>query len=132
MIGIDTNLLIRMAMQDDPVQCAKVDSFLASLSGKEVGFVSLVTLIESVWVLEKRYRLPKPDVVRFVQELLDAPELKLERDAAVSQALHRFTASTADFADCLIERVSHHAGCTHTVTFDLAASKSSGMVLLQI
>lgn len=132
MIGIDTNLLVRLTMQDDPVQCAKVDSFLASLSPQKVGFVSLVTLIESVWVLERRYRLPKFDLIRFVQELLDAPELKLERDAAVSQALQRFTASTADFADCLIERVSHHAGCTHTVTFDLAASKSSGMVLLQV
>jgi predicted nucleic-acid-binding protein len=61
---------------------------------------------------------------------LDAPELKLEREAAVSHALQRFKASTADFADCLIERVCHHAGCTHTVTFDIAASKSTGMVLL--
>jgi predicted nucleic-acid-binding protein len=130
MIGIDTNLLIRLAMQDDPVQSSKVDSFLAGLSRQEVGFVSLVTLIESVWVLESRYRLSKVDVIRFVQELLDAPELKLERDAAVSQALQCFKASTADFADCLIERVSQDAGCSHTVTFDIAASKSSGMVLL--
>lgn len=130
MIGIDTNLLIRLAMQDDPVQCAKVDLFLASLSRREVGFISLVTLIESVWVLERRYRLPRFDIIRFVQELLDAPELKLEREEAVSQALRRFKGSTADFADCLIERVSHHAGCTHTLTFDIAASKSSGMVLL--
>jgi predicted nucleic-acid-binding protein len=130
MIGIDTNLLIRLAMQDHPVQCAKVDLFLANLSRREVGFISLVTLVESVWVLETRYRLPRLDIVRFVQELLDAPELKLEREEPVSQALQRFKASTADFADCLIERVSHHAGCTHTVTFDIAASKSSGMVLL--
>ena len=130
MIGIDTNLLIRLAMQDDPVQCAKVDLFLASLSRQDVGFVSLVTLIESVWVLEKRYGLPKLDVIRFVQELLAAPELRLERDSAVSEALQRFNSSVADFADCLIERVSHHAGCTHTVTFDIAASKSPGMVLL--
>ena len=130
MIGIDTNLLIRLAMQDDPVQCSKVDVFLASLSRKQVGFISLVTLVESVWVLERRYRLAKLDVIRFVQELLDAPELKLERESSVSQALRRFKASTSEFADCLIERVSHHAGCTHTVTFDIAASKSSGMVLL--
>jgi predicted nucleic-acid-binding protein len=130
MIGIDTNLLIRLAMQDDPVQCAKVDSFLGSLSRQQVGFISLVTLIESVWVLEKRYGLPKLDVIRFVEELLAASELRLERESAVSQALQRFNSSAADFADCLIERVSHHAGCSHTATFDIAASKSSGMVLL--
>jgi predicted nucleic-acid-binding protein len=117
-------------MQDDPVQCAKVDSFLGSLSRQQVGFISLVTLIESVWVLEKRYGLPKLDVIRFVEELLAASELRLERESAVSQALQRFNSSAADFADCLIERVSHHAGCSHTATFDIAASKSSGMVLL--
>lgn len=130
MIGIDTNVLIRLAMQDDPVQCTKVDSFLATLSWQEPGFISLVTLIESVWVLEKRYGLAKGDVVRFVQELLAAPELRLERESAVNEALERFKAHTADFADCLIERVGRNAGCTHTVTFDIAASKSSGMVLL--
>jgi predicted nucleic-acid-binding protein len=130
MIGIDTNLLVRLAMQDDPVQCSKVDSFIAGLSGRELGFISLITLIELVWVLDTRYGVPKADVIRFVEELLDAPELKLEREAAVSQALECFKASTADFADCLIERVSHHAGCTHTVTFDRAASKSAGMVLV--
>ncbi len=130
MIGIDTNVLIRLVMQDDPIQCGKVDSFLAGLSTREVGFISLVTLIESVWVLEKHYRLPRLDLARFVEDLLGATELKVEREAAVSQALACFRGSTADFADCLIDRIHRDAGCTHTVTFDIAAAKSTGMVLL--
>lgn len=130
MIGIDTNLLIRLAMQDDPIQCAKVDLFLASLSRREVGFISLVTLIESVWVLGKRYNLSKSDIVGFIQALLDAPELTMEREEAVSQALQRFKVSTADFADCLIERIGALAGCRETVTFDQDASKFAGMRLL--
>ena len=130
MIGIDTNLLIRLAMQDDPIQCAKVDVFLASLSRQEVGFISLVTLIESVWVLGKRYNRSKPDIVRFVQELLDAPELTMEKEVAVSQALQRFKTSTADFADCLIERLGALAGCRETVTVDRNASKFAGMRLI--
>jgi len=129
-IGIDTNLLIRMAMQDDPIQSAKVDLFLASLSRQEVGFISLVTLIESVWVLGKRYNRSKPDIVRFVQELLDAPELTMEKEVAVSQALQRFKTSTADFADCLIERLGALAGCRETVTVDRNASKFAGMRLI--
>ena len=130
MIGIDTNVLIRLAMQDDPIQCAKVDLFLASLSRQDVGFISLVTLIESVWVLEKRYNLSKSDIVRFVQEFLDAPELTMEREEAVSHALQRFKTSKADYADCLIERLGHAAGCAETVTFDTDASKFAGMRLL--
>ena len=117
-------------MQDDPIQCAKVDLFLASLSRREVGFISLVTLIESVWVLGKRYNLSKSDIVGFIQALLDAPELTMEREEAVSQALQRFKVSTADFADCLIERIGALAGCRETVTFDQDASKFAGMRLL--
>jgi predicted nucleic-acid-binding protein len=129
-IGIDTNLLIRLAMQDDPIQCAKVDVFLASLSRQEVGFISLVTLIESVWVLGKRYNLSKSDIVRFVQELSDAPELTMEGAEAVSEALQCFKASKADFADCLIERLGALAGCRETVTVDRNASKFAGMRLI--
>jgi predicted nucleic-acid-binding protein len=129
-IGIDTNLLIRLAMQDDPIQCAKVDVFLASLSRQEVGFISLVTLIESVWVLGKRYNLSKSDIVRFVQELSDAPELTMEGAEAVSEALQCFKASKADFADCLIERLGALAGCRETVTLDQDACKFAGMRLL--
>jgi predicted nucleic-acid-binding protein len=44
--------------------------------------------------------------------------------------LQLFKNSEADFSDCLIERVSHDAGCSHTVTFDGAASEATGMVLL--
>jgi len=130
MIGIDTNLLVRLAMQDNPVQCAKVDLFLCGLSRENAGFISLVTLIETVWVLGNRYRRRKPDVMRFLEELLNAPELTLEKELAVSEALTRFRGSSAEFADCLIERLGHHAGCLHTVTFDEGASKSAGTVSL--
>jgi predicted nucleic-acid-binding protein len=128
--GIDTNLLIRLAMQDDPIQCAKVDLFMAGLSRQEVSFISLVTLVESVWVLGKVYNRSKSDIAQFVQGLLDAPELKMEGAEAVSQALQRFKASTVGFADCLIERSGALAGCRETVTFDQDASKFAGMRLI--
>ena len=130
MIGIDTNILVRLAIQDDPIQCAKVDLLLASLSRQEVGFISLVTLIESVWVLGKVYNRPKSEIAGFVQGLLDAPELTMEGAETVSQALQRFKASTAGFADCLIERSGALAGCRETVTFDQDASKFAGMRLI--
>lgn len=130
MTGIDTNLLIRLAMQDDPIQCAKVDLFMAGLSRQEVSFISLVTLVESVWVLGKVYNRSKSDIAQFVQGLLDAPELKMEGAEAVSQALQRFKASTVGFADCLIERSGALAGCRETVTFDQDASKFAGMRLI--
>ena len=62
--------------------------------------------------------------------MLDSPEFVLQGQTAVAKVLHRFTRSNADFADCLIERLGHAAGCAETVTFDTDASKFSGMRLL--
>jgi predicted nucleic-acid-binding protein len=117
-------------VQDDPDQSLRVDTLLQSLSSNHPGFVPSVALVELAWVLRTRYGVSKPQIIGHIQQLLDSPEIVLENEAALKQALRRFGNTNADFADCLVERVSHHAGCTHTVTFDFAASKSTGMVLL--
>jgi predicted nucleic-acid-binding protein len=130
MIGLDTNVLLRFFLQDDPDQSARAAALMSSFSLREPGFVSGVTIAESVWVLERFYRKPKHEVTFFVQGLLESQQLVVENHDAVAQALRRFEASNADFADCLIERLGHSAGCARTMTFDLNASKISGMVLL--
>lgn len=130
MIGLDTNVLLRFFLQDEPDQSARAAVLMGNLSLREPGYISSVTLVESVWVLERSYQKPKRDVVFFVQGLLDSKQLVLEDHDAVAGALRRFNESNADFADCFIERLGHSAGCTGTMTFDIRASKSAGMVLL--
>jgi len=45
--------------------------------------------------------------------------------------LRLFTRGNADFADCLIERCGHAAGCDQTMTFDQNVAKIAGMKLLR-
>jgi predicted nucleic-acid-binding protein len=130
MIGIDTNVLVRFVAQDHAEQSRRADSLLQTLSPQEPGFVSLVSLIELTWVMRSRYRMSKSDLIQSLEQLLNSPELAIESQPAVAQAIKRFGAAKADFADCLIERSSHLAGCRHTVTFDVNAAKTSGMKLL--
>jgi predicted nucleic-acid-binding protein len=130
MTGIDTNVLVRFFAQDDPGQGPRSDLFLQSLTPDSPGFISLVSLAELVWVLRGRYLLSKPQLIQCLSQLLDSPELILENHAAVTQAIRRFAIAKADFSDCLIERIGHLAGCDRTVTFDVNASQSSGMILL--
>jgi predicted nucleic-acid-binding protein len=130
MIGLDTNVLLRFFLKDDPNQSARAAALMSSLSIEEPGFISTVTLAESVWVLDRSYRKPKDELVAFVRGLLESQQLVVEDHDAVAQALRTFGRSTADFADCLIERLCHAAGCTRTMSFDSNASKSSGMVLV--
>ncbi len=127
MIGLDTNVLVRYVTQDDPVQSPKANELIESLSTFSPGFVSLVSVVELVWVLQSCYQSAKSDVVTVLETLLRTRELTIEHAEVIWQALRRFSANKADFADCLIERCAHAAGCKYTATFDLNAVKSAGM-----
>ncbi|MGA1464036.1 MAG: PIN domain-containing protein, partial [Steroidobacteraceae bacterium] len=51
MIGLDTNVLVRYIMQDDPKQSPKASTLIESLSADHPGFISLVSVVELYWVL---------------------------------------------------------------------------------
>ncbi|MDO9343186.1 PIN domain-containing protein [Pseudomonas pergaminensis] len=127
MIGLDTNVLVRYVTQDDPVQSAKASELIESLTTASPGFVSMVSIVELVWVLQSCYQSAKSDVVTVLETLLRTRELTVEHGEIIWQALRKFVANKADFADCLIERCAHAAGCTYTATFDLNAIKTTGM-----
>ena len=127
MIGLDTNVVVRYLTHDDPAQATAAVRVMDSLSSDSPGFLSLVVIAELVWVLEASYRFKKKEIEQVLETLLRSKELILERAEVVSQALRKFSASRADFADCLIERCGHAAECKHTVTFDRNAATGAGM-----
>ena len=130
MTGLDTNVLVRFFAWDDPVQGRRAELLLQKLTPEEPGFVTIISMVELVWVLRSRYRVPKAQVIECLERLLDSPELVVENHSAMHQALRRFAEANVDFADCLIEKVGRVAGCRETVTFDRAAAKGAGMRLL--
>jgi len=103
---------------------------MGSLSSEARGFLSLVVLVELVWVLQGSYRFAKDEIVNALDTLLRSKELMVERADVVWQALRMFRVGRAEFADCLIERCAHEARCEHTVTFDRGAASTAGMKLL--
>lgn len=130
MIGLDTNILVRYIAQDDAAQAKKANTLIESLSPESPGFIALVSVVELVWVLEGCYNSNKKDIVIVLDTLLRTRGLVIEQADTVWQALRRFADANTDFADCLIERCHHIAGCSHTATFDRKAAKSAGMQLL--
>ena len=131
MIGLDSNVLARYIAGDDASQSAAAARVIESLSAESPGFVPLVVIAELVWVLQYSYRLNKHEIAEVVEKLLRSAELMLENAEIVAQALREFRRSRADFADCLIERSAHAAGCQHTVTFDKRATSLAEMRLIQ-
>ncbi len=129
MIGLDTNVLVRYITQDHPAQSAAAVKVMDSLSSDLPGFLSMVVIAEVVWVLQFSYQFKRDEVEHVVERLLRSKELVIERAEIVSQALRRFRASRATFADCLIERCAHAAECQYVLTFDRDAA-AMGMRLL--
>ncbi|NGN42319.1 type II toxin-antitoxin system VapC family toxin [Mesorhizobium sp. CGMCC 1.15528] len=123
-IGIDTNVLLRMVLNDDPGQRAKALAFGERLTEEMRGFVSLLVLIEFNWSLLSRYRQTKEQTLAAITKLLKIRTLVFEDFDAVVRALERSNFAGVDFADALIAEHNLESGCTHTVTFDQRAAKA--------
>jgi predicted nucleic-acid-binding protein len=130
MIGLDTNVLVRYIMQDDAKQSLKATRLIESLSVEATGFVSVVSIVELGWVLSTVYGLNREQLGQAFDALLRTKEIAIDRADQVLRALRVFNATSADFADCLIERSAAAAGCDRTMTFDQRAAKAAGMTLI--
>ncbi|GGH04521.1 PIN domain-containing protein [Silvibacterium dinghuense] len=130
MIGLDTNVLVRYLAKDDPAQIIRVRVFMHALSAASPGFISLITLAETAWVLGGNYEFDRKMIVAVITALLQAEELVVEQAEVVREALHLFEESRAGLSDCLIAQLGRHAGCEYTVSFDRHAAKLPGMKLL--
>ncbi|MFN3630756.1 MAG: PIN domain-containing protein [Casimicrobiaceae bacterium] len=130
MIGLDTNVLVRYIMQDDPKQSPRATELIESLDADTPGFVALVSVVELYWVLTSCYSLTAGQVKQALEALLRTREIVVDRADQVLRALRVFGDGKADFADCLIERAAAAAGCARILTFDVRASKHAGMTLI--
>jgi predicted nucleic-acid-binding protein len=129
-IGLDTNVLVRYLAQDDAIQSPQASALIESLTVDSPGYISMVTVIELVWVLSDCYATPKSELCAILESLLRTKELVVAQAEIVWKALRKFRVTNADFADCLIMYLGDGAGCEDTVTFDKGAVKGCGMRLL--
>jgi predicted nucleic-acid-binding protein len=127
MIGLDTNVLVRYLAQDDPSQSRRATQIVeGELTEQEPGFVSLVAMVETAWVLERAYNLAAPEVAATIERLLQIDTLVVEREQEVFTAMIALKEGRGSFADALIGELGARAGCAHTVTFDRRALRLRG------
>jgi len=130
MIGLDTNIIVRYITQDDPVQSAvAVEIMEQRLSEDNPGFVSIVAVVETVWVLDRAYGLTPQEVAAAVERLLQADTLVVENEQDVFTAMIALKEERGSFADALIAALGARAGCEHTLTFDRKALRLPGFAL---
>lgn len=131
MIGLDTNVLVRYIVQDDPEQSHAATRLIESrCTVQSPGWVGVTVLMELVWVLTTAYRYEKAVVASVIRQLLRTTELMVEDRESAWTALREFGMGNADFADYLISHRNHASGCTQTYTFDRKAARGRHFTLV--
>jgi predicted nucleic-acid-binding protein len=130
LIGLDTNILIRYFVKDDPDQTRLAVKLVHGLSPEEPGWVGLGTLLELVWALTRIYRVQREQLVQIVDTVLASKDIVVEQRETVRDALRIYRTRNTEFADCLIASSAKGAGCSRTMTFDRKAARDAGMELV--
>jgi predicted nucleic-acid-binding protein len=123
MIGLDTNVLLRLGDDDEPIQRDRARALVRS-QGANGCFVNATVLAEFAWTLMRSYKLSRGDAAARIAVILESPEFVVASLDEASRALQRFREGSADFADCFLAEINTSAGCAMTATFDTDALKS--------
>jgi len=129
-IGLDTNILLRFFLDDDPRQSQKARLLIGSLNASRQGWIAVASILEIVWVLKRKKQSARDQIANLVEQLIADDAIVVEDPALVAVAVQRFRSTKAEFADCLIAASARAAGCEKTLTFDEIAARDAGMELI--
>lgn len=129
MIAVDTNVLVRILVED-PDQPAQTSAARELASKAKQVFVPLVVQVETVWVLESGYKLRKENVAQVLEHLEVNQAFILENEELCQNALALYQSSNADYSDCIILTYCRTQSL-NLYTFDKRLSKLPGVALLK-
>ena len=129
MIGLDANVVVCYLTQDDPLQSPRATKLIEGLTEAIPGFISVVAMVETAWVLKRSYRFSDRRIAAAVEGLLKADALLVEDEREVSVAMMSLKRAQGSFADALIAALGGKAGCSATFTFDQKAARLPGFAL---
>jgi predicted nucleic-acid-binding protein len=122
-IAVDTNILLRLTIKDDPAQMERAVALMdKALADRQAVLVNAIVLAEYIWTMARTYRANRQEQAAAVRELIDRPPYRLFDESIVKRALETFESSKADFADCLIGEINQAQAAKVTYGFDEAAA----------
>lgn len=130
MIALDTNVLVRFLVQDDPTQSGLATAVFEQLTEDGPGFVSREVMIELVWVLERAYRLSRAEIAGALDGMIASTDLVVEGADGIALALELYRHDGFGFADLMIAGAARRAGASELLTFDRKAASLPGARLI--
>ena len=130
MPALDTNVLVRYLVKDDPNQHAATIHIMESITESNSLFISLTVALELEWVLRSCYKVDKTAIIDTYTSLLETTDLEFQEESSIERALSLFGEYSVDFADCLHLAISMTNERKPLVTFDKKAAKLPDAELL--
>jgi predicted nucleic-acid-binding protein len=122
MRAVDTNIVVRVLVRDDAHQTVVADKFIEGGA-----WISVLALVETVWVLRTVYKFRSTELATSISMLLRHRDFVLQDSEAVAQALELFRARPSlGFSDCLMLALARKAGHLPLGTFDRNLSRAEG------
>ena len=125
MIGLDTNVVVRLLTQDDARQVKRASEAIGSrCSADAPGWINSIVLVEVVWVLSGAYKYSRGEIVGAIEKLLQVRELEIQNVDEAWEALQLYRDHPADFSDYYLAAINRKRGCETTLTFDARAAEN--------
>ncbi len=116
---VDTNVLLRLFLEDDPAQAEAVRKlFLGAFQEKRKLFVSDMAVAEIVWFLGKKESLPPSVISGVLRPALDDERLYFENRERLSAALALYEYHDVDFIDAYQAALVQEKKLESVVSFD--------------
>jgi len=121
MIGLDTNVLLRLFVEDDVGQNERARRLVDAAAADEPCVINPVVLAEFAWTLARNFKKKRPEVARLIEGVLSMDDLDVPFRRAAERALAAYRSGKADFPDYFLAAINAELGCASTATFDCAA-----------
>ena len=131
MTAVDTNVLIRLFVNDDSMQCQKARALFDSHAGSnESLWIADIVMLELAWTLDRIYDFPRAEICVALNALVGNATVSLESSLAIEHSIAMYEQGPAGFADCLLSVKANHAGRNALRTFDKKMKSLPGVKLL--
>ena len=127
----DTNVVLRIVYQDDPVQAALAEKAWHDATESEGAFLPVVVMVELGWVLRVAAKLERATIAAALRNLCNTRGVTVENEISIRRALTRYETSTADFSDCVILESAQDHRSIPVLTFDRQFAKEDQVSLLE-
>ena len=130
MTAVDTNVIVRYLVADDPGQAEAARSLLDHLTTDNPGFICREVVIEAAWVLERSYRFTRTRIAEVLMDLTASDSLVVENADDVVAAAQHYRQGGVGFSDMMILAAAERVGAAPLYTFDRRLAQMQGAVLV--